>query len=212
MEENPFPRKLNIDLDELARVFDSNEPSFSYYLDLEDGRIILVTEETRLHLNSIYDETMDEDQEEIIRQFCPFIRAADSIDHYRCHEINEEQAGYLVHDPEPGRELFRVDDADDCDGKISEHRNDEGLIDARQDGFPVLLISHDKNEPGQIDQCHQDVRSGLGQSEAHAENEQEHDQWFVMCCCRHMLPLQQVRFAFLPGNGPCSCSTRFQVP
>ncbi len=65
MEELSFPRKLNVDLDELARIFDSNEPLISYYLDLEDGQIIQVTEDTRLHLNSIYDEYLDEDQEEI---------------------------------------------------------------------------------------------------------------------------------------------------
>jgi hypothetical protein len=59
------PRNLNIDLDDLADIFDSNDPLLSYYLDLEDGQIILVTEETRRHLNSIYDEYVDEDQQEI---------------------------------------------------------------------------------------------------------------------------------------------------
>jgi hypothetical protein len=48
MGESPSPRKLNVDLDELTHIFDSNEPSLSYYLDLEDGQIIQVTEETRL--------------------------------------------------------------------------------------------------------------------------------------------------------------------
>lgn len=65
MGENPSRRKINIDLDELARIFDSNEPLISYYLGLEDGQIIQITEETRLHLNSIYDEYLDEDQDEI---------------------------------------------------------------------------------------------------------------------------------------------------
>jgi len=65
MAEYPAPRKLSIDLDELARVFDTYEPLISFYIDLEDGQIIQGTEETRLYLNSIYDEYMDEDQEEI---------------------------------------------------------------------------------------------------------------------------------------------------
>jgi hypothetical protein len=56
-------RRLNIDLAELAYIFDLNEPELSYYFDLETGQILLVTDETRSQLEAIYDEYCDEEDQ-----------------------------------------------------------------------------------------------------------------------------------------------------
>jgi len=84
MEATPSPRKLKIDLDDLVDIFDSNDPMLTYYLDLEDGQIILVTEDTPRHLNSIYDEYFDEDQVDIDLQ--PILDELD-LSAWECEEL-----------------------------------------------------------------------------------------------------------------------------
>ena len=59
------PRKLQIDLDELAFVFHSSEPMIESYLDLQDGRIIMVKIDTRYQLDQIYDEYSLDTAEEL---------------------------------------------------------------------------------------------------------------------------------------------------
>ena len=60
MDENQPLRKLPVDLDELAHIFDMNEAELSWYLDLETGQTLLVSDETRYQLESIMDQYSDE--------------------------------------------------------------------------------------------------------------------------------------------------------
>jgi hypothetical protein len=50
-------RSLKVDLAELLMVFDSNWGEMSHYLDLETGRVVTVSVETRCQLEAIYEET-----------------------------------------------------------------------------------------------------------------------------------------------------------
>ena len=61
MNDNQPARKLPVDLDELAYIFDANETELTWYLDLETGQILLITDETRYQLESIIDQYGDED-------------------------------------------------------------------------------------------------------------------------------------------------------
>lgn len=54
-------RKLNVNLSELASAFESGFHEFSHYLDLETGEIMLVQDDTRREVETIY-EQMDEEQ------------------------------------------------------------------------------------------------------------------------------------------------------
>ena len=53
-------RLLKIDLSELELVFDSGSEMISYYLDLETGEVISVSDEERGSLESIYESYYDE--------------------------------------------------------------------------------------------------------------------------------------------------------
>ncbi len=56
-------QKLQIDLGELAMAFEDATWERSYYLDLETGQVVWITQETRWQLESIYEETYDPDSE-----------------------------------------------------------------------------------------------------------------------------------------------------
>jgi len=60
MNEPQSVRRLPVDLEELVHIFDLNETGLSWYLDLETGRILLITDEMRYQLESIYDQYSDE--------------------------------------------------------------------------------------------------------------------------------------------------------
>lgn len=53
-------RQLKIDLSELEVAFDSGSEMISYYLDLETGEVITVSDEERSLLESIYEPYYDE--------------------------------------------------------------------------------------------------------------------------------------------------------
>ena len=57
-------RKMTIDLAELAEAFDNSSWEATYYLDLDTGEIVFVTDETRGELNAIYEQLGDEDVEQ----------------------------------------------------------------------------------------------------------------------------------------------------
>jgi predicted nucleotidyltransferase len=57
-------RELQIDLGELAMAFEDATWERNYYLDLETGQVVWITQETRWQLESIYEETYDPDSEE----------------------------------------------------------------------------------------------------------------------------------------------------
>ena len=58
-------RQLKIDLSELELAFDNYEGMISYYLDLETGEVISVSDEERGLLESIYESYYDEQSETV---------------------------------------------------------------------------------------------------------------------------------------------------
>ena len=57
-------RKLEVDLEELAAALDDTSGPVKYYLDLEIGEVVLVTEEVRDNLNDIYEGIEGETEED----------------------------------------------------------------------------------------------------------------------------------------------------
>jgi hypothetical protein len=58
-------RKLKIDLSKLELAFDSGSDMISYYLDLETGEVISISDEERSLLESIYESYYDEQSETV---------------------------------------------------------------------------------------------------------------------------------------------------
>ena len=58
-------RQLKIDLTELELAFDSGSEMISYYLDLETGEVISVSDEERSFLESIYESHYDKQSETV---------------------------------------------------------------------------------------------------------------------------------------------------
>ena len=56
MGEERIPRRLRVDLSRLEAAFDDTSWERSYYLDLETGKVVTVTDEIRWELDSIYEE------------------------------------------------------------------------------------------------------------------------------------------------------------
>ena len=56
MSEGQITRRLKVDLSELEAAFDDTSWERSYYLDLETGKTVMVTDETRQQLERIYEE------------------------------------------------------------------------------------------------------------------------------------------------------------
>ena len=61
MSEERIPRRLKVDLSELEAAFDDTSGERSYYLDLETGEIVMVTDEGRQELERIYEEAVPEE-------------------------------------------------------------------------------------------------------------------------------------------------------
>jgi predicted nucleotidyltransferase len=57
-------KKIQVDLVELAMAFQDSSQESSYYLDLETGHVIWITQETRWELESVLEETYDPEAEE----------------------------------------------------------------------------------------------------------------------------------------------------
>ena len=57
-------RQLQVDLGELATAFEDASWESSYFLDLETGQVVWITQETRWKLESILEETYDPQSEE----------------------------------------------------------------------------------------------------------------------------------------------------
>ncbi len=54
-------RRLRVDLDELASAFDNSSYELSFYLDVETGKVELITEGTRRQLEALDDVAQDEE-------------------------------------------------------------------------------------------------------------------------------------------------------
>lgn len=57
-------RKIKVDMDALELAFDDRSVETSYYLDLETGEVVAVTDEIGRELNEIYDEMPEEEHED----------------------------------------------------------------------------------------------------------------------------------------------------
>jgi len=55
-------KKIKVNLSELTYIFDDAWWETSHYLDLETGQVVMVTDETRQELESIYEEYNPEEQ------------------------------------------------------------------------------------------------------------------------------------------------------
>ena len=49
-------RRVAVDLDELAGAFENGFPDLSFYLDVESGEVVMVSDDTRCELEEIYQE------------------------------------------------------------------------------------------------------------------------------------------------------------
>ncbi len=49
-------QRLAVDLEELATAFENGFPELSYYLDLDSGAVVMVSDETRSELETLYAE------------------------------------------------------------------------------------------------------------------------------------------------------------
>ena len=59
-------RKVKVDLDELAIALDTDFSELHQYLDLETGRIVMITEEIAWDLKDIYEEIYDEEGNRVV--------------------------------------------------------------------------------------------------------------------------------------------------
>jgi predicted nucleotidyltransferase len=57
-------KKLRVDLDELALAFENSSWEMSYYLDLEPGQVIWISDETRAELEELYEEAYEPEGDE----------------------------------------------------------------------------------------------------------------------------------------------------
>ena len=78
MNENRPKRRLKVDLSELEMALDNYSWEMNYYLDLETGRVILLTEETQPDLERLHDLVCDLDEQEIM----PVEEAIQQLDLY----------------------------------------------------------------------------------------------------------------------------------
>jgi len=55
--------KLNVDVEALLAAFEYNTNTMSYYLDLETGRVVMISDDIRWELEAIYEEFYDPDSD-----------------------------------------------------------------------------------------------------------------------------------------------------
>ena len=83
-------RRLPIDLLELDLAFQVDEPDVTYYMDLEDGTVLLVTAELRSELDEVYEQawaevgsSQGEDREAVARRCAQLIWESDREEWHR---------------------------------------------------------------------------------------------------------------------------------
>ena len=103
-------RKLKIDLSELADAFDNSSPEAGYFLDLETGQVVLITEETRSELEQIY-EAMYGAGDEPRMPFAEALQQRDLPDWQQAILVEADQVEQGF-----GARYIRVPDADSREG------------------------------------------------------------------------------------------------
>lgn len=78
MNENRPKRRLKVDLSELELALDNYSWEINYYLDLETGQVILLTDETQPELDRLHDLAYDMNEQEIM----PVEEAIQQLDLY----------------------------------------------------------------------------------------------------------------------------------
>ncbi len=64
-EEARLRRKLKVDLAELEFTFETASGEMAYYLDLETGQVIAISDEIRRELDAIYEAARDDDAQDV---------------------------------------------------------------------------------------------------------------------------------------------------
>jgi predicted nucleotidyltransferase len=116
-------RRLKVDLAELEAALEDASWEMAHYLDLETGRVVAITDETRRELEAIYDETYDPDTETQV-PLADVLPARD-MPEWRKHallEADQVETGY-------GSRYVRVPEADSHEG----YRDMERFIATVQD-------------------------------------------------------------------------------
>ena len=96
MSEERIPRRLKVDLSELEVAFDDASWERSYYLDLETGKVLMVTEEIRQELERVYEEAMPEDRTDEEVDLTPILDRLQSPEWEKeaLQEANEVEKGF----------------------------------------------------------------------------------------------------------------------
>jgi hypothetical protein len=104
-------RRLKLDLVDLAAAFDNASWEMSYFLDLETGRVILLTDDTRSQYDRLVEAIGDVDQVEWAVAFESTLKDWDLPDWQResVREADQIEAGF-------GKRYIRVPPADSREG------------------------------------------------------------------------------------------------
>jgi hypothetical protein len=87
-------RQLKIDLSELELAFDSGSEMISYYLDLETGEVISVSDGERGLLERIYESYYDEQTETVDWENAFTKEGVPDWQRERLHEADQVEAGF----------------------------------------------------------------------------------------------------------------------
>lgn len=116
-------RKLQVDLGTLAMAFEDASWGHSYYLDLETGQIVWVSQETYSLLESIYEETYDPESEEQV-DLAEVLREHDLVDWQKDELLEADRVEQFY-----GSRYIRVPEADSHEA----YRDMERFISTVQD-------------------------------------------------------------------------------
>lgn len=125
-------RKLHVDLDELAMAFEDASRESSYFLDLETGQVVWISDETRRQLERIYEQAGDQGSDE----------AADLTKALQDFDLHSWQKGALLEANQVeqgfGDQYIRVPHADSHDA----YRDTERFIATVHDTRLQNLLWH----------------------------------------------------------------------
>lgn len=87
-------RQLNIDMSELELAFEGGCDTISYYLDLETGEVIIITEEARGILESIYQSYCDEQSQTVDWETAFKSKNVPDWQRDLIHDVDRVEAGF----------------------------------------------------------------------------------------------------------------------
>lgn len=108
--QTPPRRKLKVDLPELEFAFENTSFEATHYLDLETGRVIRITDETRRELEASHEEAWDEEKQEVLPT--AFAEALHNLPEWAQEAVQEADQIEAGH----GSRFIRVPQADSHEG------------------------------------------------------------------------------------------------